>query len=71
MAKVEIERLMCTSCGNCVETCPELFEFDENGISTLKGGKRVGNNDEKEIEGFECAKEAESGCPVSIIHVYD
>ncbi|MGZ7048033.1 MAG: ferredoxin [Methanobacterium sp.] len=71
MAKIEIERLMCTSCGNCVDTCPELFEFDENGISTLKKGKRVGNNDEQEIEDPGCAVEAEAGCPVEIIHVYD
>ncbi|MGZ7050125.1 MAG: ferredoxin, partial [Methanobacterium sp.] len=55
----------------CVDTCPELFEFDENGISTLKKGKRVGNNDEQEIEDPGCAVEAEAGCPVEIIHVYD
>ena len=71
MAKIEIERLMCISCGNCIDTCPELFEYGEDGLSTLKGGKMVGDNVENEIEDTECALEAEGGCPVSIIHVYD
>lgn len=71
MAKIEIERPMCISCGNCIETCPELFEFDDDGLSTLKDGQRVGDNDEKEIYDPGCAVEAESGCPVSIIHVYN
>ncbi len=71
MAKIEIERLGCISCANCIEVCPELFEFADDGLSTLKKGKRVGDNDEQEIDDPGCAVDAESGCPVSIIHVYD
>ena len=71
MAKIELERMMCISCGNCIDLCPELFEYDDDGLSTLKGGKRVEDNDEKEIEDPECALDAEDSCPVSIIHVND
>lgn len=71
MAKIEIERPMCISCGNCIDTCPELFEFADDGLSTLKGGERVGDNDEQEIDDPGCAVDAESSCPVNIIHVYD
>ena len=71
MAKIEIERPMCISCGNCIDTCPELFKYGEDGLSTLKKGKRVGDNDEQEIEDPGCALDAETGCPVSIIHVYE
>ena len=70
MAKIEIERPMCISCGNCIDTCPEIFKYDDDGLSTLINGKRVGDNDEKEIEDPKCALDAESSCPVSIIHVY-
>jgi len=71
MVKVEIERSMCISCGNCIDNCPEYFEFADDGFSTLKGGKRVGNNDELEIEEAGCTVIAEESCPVSIIHVYE
>jgi len=71
MAKIEIERSMCISCGNCIELCPELFEFAEDELSTLIDGERVGDNDEQEIGNPGCAVDAEANCPVSIIHVYD
>lgn len=71
MAKIEIERPMCISCGNCVDTCPEFFKFDDDGLSTLINGERVGDNDEQETDDPKCAVDAESTCPVSIIHVYD
>ena len=71
MAKIEIERPMCISCGNCIDICPEMFEYGDDGLSTLKEGERVGDNDEREIENPGCAVDAEASCPVSIIHVYD
>jgi len=71
MAKIEIERPMCISCGNCIDSCPELFDFDDDGFSTLIGGQRVGDNDEQEIDDLGCAVVAEENCPVSIIHVYE
>lgn len=71
MAKVEIERAMCISCGNCIDNCPEIFEYGDDGLSTLKEGDIIGDNVEKEINNVECAEIAEGSCPVSIIHVYE
>lgn len=33
--KVEVDRGACIGCGNCINTCPEVFELDEEGISTV------------------------------------
>jgi ferredoxin len=71
MFKVIIERDRCTSCGSCEDLCQELFELDENGISHIIGSKRVGNNDEIEIEDDKCSLDAAENCPVMIIHIYE
>jgi ferredoxin len=69
--KIEIVRPECTSCELCAQTCPEYFEMASDGYSALKGGKRVGDNDELEIEDASCTKEAATDCPVNCIHVYE
>ena len=71
MVKVEIEREMCISCRNCIDSCPQYFEFAEDGFSTLIGGQSVGDNVELEIEDAGCTVIAEENCPVFIIHVYE
>jgi len=50
----------CISCGVCVNTCPEVFRFNSDGIA--EGGK-VNNANE------DAAMEARDGCPVSVIDV--
>ncbi len=69
--KVVVERDRCTSCGSCEDLCPELFELDDGGISHIIGSKRVGNNDELEMEDEKCSLDAAESCPVMIIHVYE
>jgi ferredoxin len=68
--RVEIVRPECTGCELCTATCADLFEMAADGLSTLKGGKRVGENDELELDSEGCAKDAAADCPVNCIHVF-
>jgi ferredoxin len=68
--KIILERNMCTSCGNCVDNCPELWEIAEDGFSHLKKSKIVDENEELELDNLKCSLKAAKSCPVSIIHVY-
>jgi len=69
--KLEIVRPECSGCELCVTTCPDYFEMAEDGLSKLKDGKRVGDNDEQEVDDHGCAKDAAADCPVNCIHVYE
>jgi ferredoxin len=71
MFRVEIVRTECTGCELCTQTCPDYFEMAGDALSTLKGGKRVGENDELELQDAGCTKEAAADCPVNCIHVYE
>ena len=61
----------CISCGACAAICPEFWEMDEDGLSTLKGATKVGENFELEISSDDKAENEEAAevCPVQIIHV--
>ncbi len=68
--KIEVNKEECIGCGACYHTYPEIFELDENGLSSIKGGKKEGNKETIEIEGnSEHAKEAEENCPVNAIKI--
>lgn len=69
--KVFHERPNCIACGACAAISPEFWEMDEDGLSTLKGSTKVGENFELEItEDQKVAnQEAAEVCPVQIIHV--
>lgn len=69
--KLEIVRPECTGCELCTQTCPDYFEMATDSLSTIKGGKRAGDNDELELEDAACTKEAAADCPVNCIHVYE
>ncbi|MFR4351054.1 MAG: ferredoxin [Roseburia sp.] len=51
----------CISCGACVELCPEVFRFGDEGTSEAY------QDVTKECE--ESAKEARDACPVSVIDI--
>ena len=34
--KVTIDKDLCTSCGLCVETCPDVFEMGDDDIAKVK-----------------------------------
>lgn len=50
----------CISCGACVDACPEVFSFDDDGVA-------VGSEFAAELE--ESAADARDACPVSVIDI--
>lgn len=58
--RVTVDKDGCISCGLCVSTCPEVFGFDENGISEV-----VGNPADNAAE----VQAAADSCPVGVIHI--
>lgn len=60
--KAIIDRDGCISCTLCTEICPEVFRMAEDGIAEVYV-------DKVPEESEDCAKEAESNCPVSVISV--
>lgn len=60
--KAYVDRDTCIGCGLCEEICPEVFQLDDESISTI-----IAEMIPEESE--ECAKETEDECPVSAITV--
>ncbi|MFH1181338.1 MAG: ferredoxin [Candidatus Woesearchaeota archaeon] len=63
----------CIGCGACVAVAPDYWEMGSDGKSALKGSKKVGENEEREIEekDFTPNDEAAKACPVNVIHITD
>ncbi len=62
----------CISCGACAAIAPNYWEMDEEGLSHLKGSKKVDDHYELEIDSEEARaanQEAADVCPVNIIHL--
>lgn len=60
--KVKVDQKKCIGCGACVAICDKVFEITEvNGEQKAKV-KKVETDEE-------CAKQAESSCPVNAIKV--
>jgi len=57
---MEVDQELCISCGNCIDTCPEVFDWndDEKAESQLE---------EVPPEYEESAREALEGCPTNAI----
>lgn len=49
----------CIGCGACVGTCDEVFDFDDDGLATIKN-QPTEENKEKAVEALE-------GCPTNAI----
>lgn len=59
--KVYVDHEGCISCGICVNTCPDVFEFDEDDKSVVK--KQPEQYEEDEV------RDAAESCPVSVIDI--
>jgi len=69
--KLEIVRSECIGCELCTQTCPDLFQMAEDGLSSLPKGKRENGNDEMDIDEEGCSRQAADECPVNCIHIYE
>lgn len=57
---MEVDPELCISCGVCIETCPDLFDWDEED-------KAVATQEDVPDDLEECAYEAVEGCPTEAI----
>lgn len=57
---MEVDPELCISCGVCIETCPDLFDWDEED-------KAVATQEDVPDDLEECAHEAVEGCPTEAI----
>lgn len=57
---VWIDREGCISCGQCEETCPQVFALMEDGLADVK--------QQPDTDSEDLAQVAADNCPVSVIH---
>ncbi len=55
---IKVDKDACIGCGTCVGLCPGVFEMGEDGKAQVIGE-----------EDLDCARNAESACPVEAIKV--
>ena len=59
--KARVDRDTCTGCGLCCDTCPEVFEMEDDVAKVLV--------DEVPAELQDKCREAAEGCPVEAIAI--
>ncbi|MCF7890333.1 ferredoxin [Candidatus Bipolaricaulota bacterium] len=69
--KVKIDQEACIACGICYDTCPEVYESDEDGNSRLVEEHRGDEETVGEVPDDlkDCAEEGMEQCPVDAIEV--
>ncbi len=60
--KAVVDKGGCISCGVCVDTCPEVFQFDGDGVA-----EAIVDAVPAELEG--AVEESRDACPVSVISI--
>jgi ferredoxin len=58
--KPVIDHDLCIGCGNCEDTCPEIFELREDGLAYV-----IVEEPDESLYG--CARDAADSCPVEAI----
>lgn len=62
--KVKVNQEACIGCGACCAICDEIFDINDEGLSTVKDGK-----DEVPQELEDAVHEALESCPTGAIEV--
>ncbi len=57
--EVKIDREGCISCGLCIETCPAVFQFADDGLAEVIAVPAPADE--------QAVREAAGGCPVNVI----
>ena len=60
--KVCVDKELCSGSGICIETCPEIFELDEQGTTSAK-------NEQVSSELEQACRNAAEGCPSGAIKI--
>ncbi|MHB1126223.1 MAG: ferredoxin [Bacillota bacterium] len=58
--KVSVDQDLCISCGNCIDICPEVFDWNDEGIAEPTVEPVPDELEEK-------AEEASESCPTDAI----
>lgn len=58
--KVYVDQDLCIACGACIDICPAVFDWNEEGLSQV-----IVNEVPEDAE--ECAREAIESCPSDAI----
>lgn len=73
--EVQHDRENCIGCGTCADVCPDFWEMKDDGKSQLLNAITLKDEAGWEHaffeEGFDCNKDAENQCPVSVIYVIE
>lgn len=59
--QIWIDREGCISCGQCEETCPQVFAIMEDGLADVK--------QQPDDDTEDAAQMAADSCPVAVIHI--
>lgn len=61
--KAIVDKDLCTGCGLCADTCPDVFQLDENSaVAVVKVNEIPAGS-------VDCAKQAAEDCPVEAIKI--
>ncbi len=58
--KAKVNKDLCIGCGACVATCPDVFDFNDDGYAEAKVEKVEDNNKDAVVE-------AKEGCPTGAV----